>query len=526
MLDLYTADIAEIQRGLDHGDFTSVQLTKAYIARIAQVNDEVRAVFCVNAKALQEAARLDEERKTGKASGPLHGIPILLKDNIVTQHQDGMDTTAGSLALKGYKFEADAHIVKLLKEKGAIILGKLALSEWAYFRSGDTLPSGWSAIGGQCTNPYFKSGVPSGSSSGSGVAATLALAAATIGTETSGSIVSPASVNNCVGLRPTVGLVSRTGIVPVSPEHDTAGPMTRTVADAALLMDAIVGVDQKDQHTLGQPTPKPSYASYLRKDALRGKRLGIPINYLREWGGKWETFDNPSSREYMRPAFHKAVKVLRDLGAEVVEIDIENVQVLVGQEYDKKDPDFSQDMRCEFKDAIDEFLGSLPGCKVGSLAELIAFNKATPEETPPSYEGQSTFDKAEATLGRKTPSYSQAKARSDAAGALIESSLRKHDLDAFIVPGVCHAGWAKAGYPQIILPLGFSPEDTEVKQLQDHPACQTYHEFPGRPFGITFAGSAWSEGTLISCAYAFEQATHYRDQGKPYKEAMPTAQIE
>lgn len=242
-------------------------------------------MICTNEHALDEAAASD---KTRTAESPaLHGIPILLKDNICTRHQDGMDTTAGSLIFKGVKVD-DAHIVKLLRQQGAIILGKLNLSEWAYFRDHDCLPSGWSPVGGQTTCPYFKNGQAIGSSSGSGVAATLALAAGTLGSETNGSIICPASRNNCVGLRPTVGLVSRTGMIPITAEHDSAGPMTANVTDAAILMDAISGKDDADKHTANQPESRPSYVSFLRRDALKGRKLAFPKNYLPGWGKVWE----------------------------------------------------------------------------------------------------------------------------------------------------------------------------------------------------------------------------------------------
>ena len=257
------------------------------------MNDEVRAVICTNERALEDAAAFDKTRTA--QSGPLHGIPILLKDNICTRHEDGMDTTVGSLIFKGVKVN-DAHIVKLLKEAGAVVLGKLNLSEWAYFRDHDCMPSGWSPVGGQTTCPYYKNGNPIGSSSGSGVAGTLALAAGTLGSETNGSIICPASRNNCVGLRPTVGLVSRSGMIPITMEHDSAGPMTTNVTDSAILLDAIAGTDKADQHTLAQPERKQTYVSYLDKNGLKGRKLAFPTNYMAKWGKDWEA---PAVRSFL-----------------------------------------------------------------------------------------------------------------------------------------------------------------------------------------------------------------------------------
>ncbi|KAI0922743.1 hypothetical protein AcV5_009638 [Taiwanofungus camphoratus] len=306
--DLYEASIEELQEGLEKGRFTSVDLVKAYFARIEEVNQQgpsLRAVIETNPSALQQALQLDNERKSSGARGPLHGIPILVKDNIATLHSEGMNTTAGSHALLGSVVPRDATVAAKLRTAGAILLGKANLSEWANFRG--KVPSGFSGRGGQCTNPYVPLGDPSGSSSGSGVATATGLAAGSLGTETDGSIVSPSSTCNLVGIKPTVGLTSRAGVIPISSHQDTVGPMCRTVADAAVILSAIAGRDPLDDYTLSSPAIVPDYTKALKSDGLKGTRLGVPR----------KLFEKEDAN--VVKAFDTAVETIRALGATVVD---------------------------------------------------------------------------------------------------------------------------------------------------------------------------------------------------------------
>ncbi|KAK6992537.1 amidase signature domain-containing protein [Favolaschia claudopus] len=332
--DLYEATIADLQAGLDAGHFTSVDLVNAYFARINEVNAELHAVIETSPTALKQAVDLDSQRKQGKKIGPLHGIPILVKDNIATRVEDGMNTTAGSYALLNSVVPGDATTAAKLRKAGAIILGKANLvccrhktelnlvstihtqSEWAAF--GSLAPDGWSGRGGQTTNPYYPKGNPCGSSSGSGVSAAIGLAAATLGTETAGSITCPASRNNVVGVKATVGLTSRNGVVPISQHQDTVGPLTRTVTDAAIVLSVIAGKDSADNYTDAQPDQVPDYTAALKKDALKGARLGVPRTVFidKTWG------PIPAAA-----AFTDALKTMKDLGAIITDpADIPNAE--------------------------------------------------------------------------------------------------------------------------------------------------------------------------------------------------------
>jgi len=320
-----------------------------------------------------------------------------------------------------------------------------------------------------------------------------------------------------------VGLVSRSGMIPISMEHDSAGPMTTNVTDSAILLDAIAGTDKADQHTLAQPERKQTYVSYLDKNGLKGRKLAFPTNYMAKWGKDWEAPATEAMylpQSWSRPAFDTAVKKLRDLGAEVIEIDIDNCEVLM-----EDDDNYELAMNSEFKSNIKQYLDSLASPPAKDLAGILHLMKNCPEEMPSSYEGMKGMETAEKTGGVEAPEYAAAQAKVLKAKEVIDACMAKHGLDAFIFPQNTE-GWSRAGYPQIVVPLGFGPDDLEPIQLQDHPAHQTYNNFPGQPFGLTFAGTAWSEGLLISLAYAFEQATHHRRERKPYKEAMPTAQID
>lgn len=479
--------ISQLQTDLASGTTTSEALVAAYIARIEALDrtgPTLRSVLALNPRAAEDARTLDAERKAGKMRGPLHGIPILLKDNIDTA--DPMPTTAGSLALAKNVTNRDAPFVARLRAAGAIILGKTNLSEWANIRSSQSI-SGWSATGGLTRNPYARDRSACGSSSGSGAAAAASLAAATVGTETDGSITCPASINGLVGIKPTVGLVSRTHVVPISHTQDTAGPMTRTVADTAALLTAMAGTDPADSATKNADARKSDYTAALEAGALQGKRIGI-LAFLKGYHASTDR------------AFAKALDDLKAAGAQLVEIEkfpaldkIGDAELIV--------------LLTELKADLNAYLASTSHTVTArTLKDLIAFNAATPAEL--SLFGQDLFEQAEQTKGLSDPAYRKAAmtAKRLAGPEGIDRLLKQHKLDALVAPtggpawtidvvtgdhflGAASTLPAVAGYPHITVPMG---------------------EASGLPVGISFIGAAWSEAKLIALAYAFEQKTSAR----------------
>ncbi|MHB9145821.1 MAG: amidase [Symbiobacteriia bacterium] len=474
--ELLESTISAMQEAMAAGTLTSEQLVSAYLERIAGYDKaglKLNAVLEVNPDALFIAQAMDQERRLTGPRGPLHGIPVLVKDNIDTH--DKMHTSAGSLSLATSVAPKDAFIVDLLRKAGAVILGKANMTEFANFMT-EGMPSGYSSRGGQVLNPYLPGKLtPSGSSSGSAVAAAANLTAVAIGTETSGSILSPANNNSVVGIKPTVGLISRSGIIPIAMSQDTAGPLTRTVADAAILLGALVGIDPDDPATWSAAGRSScDYTQFLDKDGLRGARIGV----IR--GRVYENLDDDKKGIY-----DAAVAAIQALGAVVV--DPVTMPSLENGYWE------SHVLTHEFKAALNAYLTALgPGAPVHSLKEVIAFNNANPEATL-KY-GQTLLAAAEATSGTLTePEYLLDRlkdirlTRSEG----IDAVLSEHRLDALLLPGSsgCWVG-AEAGYPTVIVPAGYTSD--------------------GRPMGISFAGSAWSEGRLIRFAYAFEQATRHR----------------
>jgi amidase len=488
--DLEEATFAALQRRMDTGQDTARTLAEKYLARIEAVDRRgpaLRSVIEINPDALTIADELDAERKSRGPRGPLHGIPIVIKDNIATT--DRMMTTAGSLALVGVKPPQEAFVVTRLRKAGVVILGKTNLSEWANFRSTEST-SGWSARGGQTLNPYALDRSPSGSSSGSAVAAAANLAAAAIGTETSGSIISPAQANSLVGIKPTVGLLSRTGIVPISHTQDTAGPMTRTVADAAALLNAMAAPDPDDEATEGQRVA--DFTRSLDANGLMGARIGVVRKRL---------FGN--SAEVDRIA-ETAIAAMKARGAVIIDpTDIATLGTFDDAELDV--------LLFEFKANVNKYLAALgPASPVHSLKDVIDFNNAHRDEEL-RYFGQELFELAEAKGPLTAEVYRRA--RVDAWGYAgtygIDGVMAKYRLDALVAPTGGPAGLinlergdnrnamipglagiaAVAGYPHITVPAGF---------------------ISGLPVGISFVGRAWSEPTLIKLAYAYEQATKHR----------------
>ncbi|KAI0030559.1 amidase signature enzyme [Vararia minispora EC-137] len=502
--DLYEASIAELQDGLEKGLFTSVDLVKAYFARIDEVNLQgpaLRAVIEMNPSAQKQAASLDFERKTKGPRGPLHGIPILLKDNIATMISDG------SFALLGSVPPRDATVAAKLRAAGAILLGKANLSEWAHFRG--NIASGWSGRGGQATCAYFPGADPSGSSSGSGIASSIGLAAAALGSETDGSIVSPSSRNNLVGIKPTVGLTSRAGVIPISVHQDTVGPMARSVADAAAILTVIAGRDPLDNFTLAQPAKVPDFTKALVSGGLRGIRLGVPRLFFPD--------DNN-----INAAFNETLSVIRELGATIVDpADFPDAGEMLASNNETivLDTDFKVDV----KTYIDGLLKVPTG--VADLADLIAFNIAhAAEELPaPFYTDQSEFIVSENTTV-DSAYFAALTADADLGRTRgIDGTLKKFNLDAILLPtdGFTSTPAAIAGYPIVTVPLGFQPDN--VTATRANPVIENA---PGLPFGIAFMGTAFSEFNLIKFAFAYEQATHTRLKRLAFPAAIPKTQLE
>ncbi len=485
---LEEASVAELQKQLQSGALSARDLTAAYLQRIREIDPLLKSVLETNPDALEIAARLDEERKAKGPRGPLHGIPVLVKDNLATG--DKMQTTAGSLALAGVHAKRDAFVVERLRAAGAIILGKTNLSEWANIRSNRS-SSGWSGRGGQTRNPYALDRSPCGSSSGTGSAIAASLATVGVGTETDGSISCPSSSAGLVGLKPTVGLLSRSGIIPISHTQDTPGPMARSVADAAALLTAMTGVDADDPATAASKGHAAAdYTQYLDANGLAGARIGV-VRAPKAFGSF------PAADRTLADA----LEVLKKQGAVIVD----PAEIPHLGEYDDAELEI---MLTELKADLPKWLEAYaPDAAIKSLADVIAFDKAH-AESELQYFGQENFEKAQQKGGLEAADYKKAV---ELAGRLsraegIDAILKQHKLDALVAPSFGPA-WtidlvtgdhfnmgsstpaAVAGYPAITVPAGAER---------------------GLPMGITFMGTAWSEGALIKFAYAYEQATHAR----------------
>lgn len=486
--ELDELSIPQLQDLMSSGQHTSASLTALYLERIAQVDrggPTINSVIELNPEAVTIARALDTERKARGTRGPLHGIPLLLKDNIDTG--DAMKTSAGSLALAGSSAPKDVFLVQRLRAAGAVVLGKTNLSEWANFRSSRST-SGWSGRGGLTRNPYALDRNPCGSSSGSGAAIAANLAAVAVGTETDGSIVCPSSSCGLVGLKPTVGLVSRAGVIPISATQDTAGPMTRSVTDAAILLGAMTGVDPRDAATTASGSRiAADYTAFLAADGLRGARIGV----LRQAFGFHQGVDG---------IMEQALAALRDAGAILVD-------PAALATYGKFDAAEFEVLLYEFKDGIAKYLATRPDVSHRTLSDVIAFNKANAEKEMPFF-GQELFEQAEKKGSLASAGYRKARetCRRLSRTEGIDATMAKHRLDALIAPtggpawttdlvngdhfiGGSSTPAAVAGYPAITVPAGF-----------EH----------GLPIGLSFIGLRWQEGTLLKLAYGFEQATKSR----------------
>jgi amidase len=475
---------------METGKWTSRAITEAYLGRIDAIDRKgpsLGSVMETNKEALQIADALDRERKERGSRGPLHGIPVLLKDNIDTA--DSQQTTAGSLALEGSHAPRDAFLAERLRAAGVVILGKTNMSEWANFRSNHST-SGWSSRGGQCRNPYVLDRNPCGSSSGSGAAVSANLGAVAVGTETDGSIVCPASANGLVGIKPTLGLVSRSGIIPISASQDTAGPLARTVADAAVLLGALTGVDPRDSATAASSSQASTdYTQFLKPDGLKGTRIGVPRKLFFGYHTATDALIEEAIREMARQ------------GAIIVDpCDLPHAGEYDADEYEV--------LLYEFKAGLNAYLAQLgPQAPVHTLAEVIAYNEKEKARVLPFF-GQETMIQAEAKgpLTEKAYKKALAKCRKLSRASGLDAIFAKHQLDALAAP-TGHPAWptdlvngdhflgasstpaAVSGYPSISVPAGY---------------------LFGLPVGLSLIGKPWAEGTLIKMAYAYEQATKHR----------------
>jgi amidase len=495
--ELSEVTIDMLQQKMQNKEYTSRSITELYLKRIDAIDKsgpKLNAVIQVNPDALNMADAMDKERAKGKVRGPMHGIPVLIKDNIDTG--DNMMTTAGALALVGNFAKQDAFIVHKLREAGAVLLGKTNLSEWANFRSTHST-SAWSSRGGQTKCPYILDRNPSGSSAGSGSAVSANLCAIAIGTETDGSIVSPSSVNGLVGIKPTVGLWSRSGIIPISKTQDTAGPMARTVRDAAILLGALAGEDPQDTYTLAaKGKTQPDYTRYLDAKGLHGKRIGVEKDGLKVSPG-------------MDRLFQDAITILKSKGATIVEVELYKEIKQAGHD------EFTV-LLYEFKDGVNQYLGK-SNSKMKSLTDVIEFNKQNEAKAMPYFK-QETLELAQKKGDLNTKEYLDAvKNTTTITRNAIDKILKDNKLDAIAAPtngfaccidlingdydnGFSFSGpAAMAGYPHITVPMG------------------ARHELP---VGLSFISTAYDEGGIIKLGYAYEQASKKRDAPKFKKDLL------
>jgi amidase len=483
--------IAELQQKMNSGELTARQLAELYLERIETVDrsgPRLNSIIERNRDALAIAASLDEERRGGRTRGPLHGIPLVIKDNIDTH--DRMQTTAGSLALEGNIAKRDAGLVEKLRAAGAVILAKTNLSEWANFR-GKNSTSGWSSRGGLTRNPYALDRSACGSSSGSAVAVAANLCAAAVGTETDGSIICPAQTNGIVGIKPTLGLVSRAGVIPIAHSQDTAGPMARTVSDAAILLGALAGFDQRDPAT--RPAAKrglADYTAFLKADSLKGARLGV-------------TRSRFGTDKRVIQILEQSLDAMKQAGAILIDVDLKTSDTFGKSELEV--------LLFEFEADLNAYLGALgPEARVHSMADVIKFNEENRAKVMPFF-GQERMEAAQAKGPLTSKKYLAALEKNHRLSRTegIDAAMKKHRLHALVfasggaswvidpINGDGGRNWdmdsssyaAVAGYPNITVPAGY---------------------LFGLPVGISFVAKAWQEPTLIALAYAFEQLTKIR----------------
>lgn len=494
--ELSEMTIDQLQQKMKDNTYTSRAITQLYLNRINEIDKKgpsINAVIEINPDALAIADQLDKERKAGRVRGPLHGIPVLVKDNIDTA--DKMMTTAGALALVGNTASKDAFVISRLRDAGAVLLGKTNLSEWANFRSSRST-SGWSSRGGQTKNPVMLDRNPCGSSSGSGAAVAANLCSVAIGTETDGSVIAPSSFCGIVGIKPTVGLISRSGIIPISSTQDTAGPMARTVRDAAILLGVLTGIDPSDPATVGSDgKAENDYTRFLDVNGLQGKRIGVEKAFF-------------IGHEGVVGLYKQAIEVLRSRGAEIVEVE------LLKATKDASSGEFTV-LQYEFKDGVDKYLAKA-NAKVKSLSDVIAFNKENEAKAMPYFK-QETLERSNEKGNLTSSEYLKARKKSTSAGKVIDGMMQRYKLNAIagtsiglpccidLINGDYDTGFyfcppaAMAGYPHITVPMG------TVNEL---------------PVGFSFIAGAYQEPELITLAFAFEQATKKRTAAKFIKSSI------
>ncbi|CAN1307607.1 Probable amidase At4g34880 [Linum perenne] len=477
------ATVDQIQLAFSNNTLTSKQLVNFYLDRIHDLNPILRGVLELNPDAIRQAEEADSERlNTNRKLGDLHGVPILLKDGIATK--DRMNTTCGSYALLGSTAARDAGVVEKLRNAGAVILGKATQSEWYHVRSFQ-IPNGWSPRGGQAVNPYVEGGDPCGSSSGSAISVAANMVAVSLGTETDGSILCPADYNSVVGIKPTVSLTSRAGVIPVSPRQDTIGPICRTVSDAVYVLDAIVGFDPRDCEATNEAAkfiPSGGYKQFLKKDGLKGKKIGIVRN----------PFMNKVNDSTVLTTFNRHLEMFIQQGATVIDdLEIANVDMIL-------DPFRSGEvavMMAEFKVAVNRYLEDLVESPVRSLAEIVAFNVDNSKLVCLSERmeefGQELLVAAEMTNGIGKNETEAIRLMDELSREGFEAVMKQHELDAMVTIGSdVSSVLAIGGYPAISVPAGYDEQ--------------------GKPFGIVFGGLKGTESSLIEASYAFEQATKAR----------------
>ncbi|HTQ66438.1 MAG TPA: amidase [Puia sp.] len=484
--ELNEESISSLQEKMASGKYSSEQLTKLYLDRIGDIDKKgpfLNSVIELNPEALSIAKRLDEERKSGKIRGPLHGIPILIKDNINTG--DKMQTTAGALAMEGHYAGADAFVVKKLREAGVVIMGKTNLSEWANFRSTNSC-SGWSSRGGQTKCPYILDHNPCGSSSGSGTAVSANLCVVAVGSETDGSVTCPASVNGIVGIKPTVGLVSRTGIIPISATQDTAGPMARTVKDVAILLGAMTGPDPSDEKTKEtEGKALTDYTKFLDQNSLKGKRIGVEKK-------------PQGNNQYLHALQQKAIELMKQQGAEIIEIEyIDKIN--------KTGPSELLVLQYEFKDGLNKYLSTYKG-NMKSLADVIEFNKKNEDKAMPYFK-QETLEESNKKAGLDSKEYKEAYKKSHIESRIfLDDIIKKNNLDA-----ICGITMGPACSIDVIYGDRWGSSLTSPAAITGYPhisvPCGMVYDLP---VGLSFFGPAYSEPALIGIAYAYEQASGNR----------------
>ncbi|XP_057788607.1 probable amidase At4g34880 [Salvia miltiorrhiza] len=473
------ATIDDVQRAFTEEKLTSRQLVEYYLDRIESLNPVLRGVIEVNPDAVDQAERADSERRRIDGGRPsLHGIPVLLKDSIATD--DKLNTTGGSYALLGAVAPRDAGVVARLRNAGAVILGKASMSEWYHFRSYD-IPDGWCARAGQGLNPYVKGGDPCGSSSGSAISVAANMAMVSLGTETDGSLICPGDRNSVVALKPTVGLTSRAGVIPLSPRQDTVGPISRTVSDAAHVLDSIVGHDPRDAEATDAASrfiPTGGYAQFLKEDGLKGKRLGVVRHPFLK-------LSNASSRNSI---FEDHLRTLREKGAVVVDdLEIQNIDVILNPLLCGE----ALALLAEFKLNLNNYLTELTASPVRSLSDIIIFNQNHPLQERTAELGQDILVAADATDGVGEGERRAIEMMEKLSRDGLEKLMVENELDAMVTLGSdASPVMAIGGFPAITVPAGYDSD--------------------GMPFGVFFGGLRGAEPTLIEIAYAFEQATLLR----------------